>query len=142
MPSNDEIRQILKEYTEEIAGKTVMARVEGMFTSVMGELSSLKRHVDTQIDGVRQEVKGVQARVTVLETTKPTSLAPKQIQAIETYTKSETSNVYKLTDFEMHELHAKAKRWDTVAGWVGKVSVIVAAAVVVSLLVWLGWIRK
>jgi hypothetical protein len=137
MPDNDDrdLKRRLAEYLDDTGGERQV--IQGMFTKVLAEIGSLRSHVDEQIRDVRQEVRGLQSRVTVIEDDRrktPSRVPPK---ALGTYEKTDTGT-YRLTDFELHDLHGELATWRTIKSVAGKVAVPVLAALVLALLAFLG----
>lgn len=138
LPLNDEIEALFKKYIAEAQGAEMLAKVQGMFTNVLAAVTELRSHTDARIEEVREEVKGVRARVTVLEGERRSpSLAPRQIKALETYEKSPTGT-FRLTDFELHDLHAEAQTWRSIKSFARAAAIPVAAALLLTLLAFIG----
>jgi hypothetical protein len=153
-PLNDDIERLFKKYLSEMksegtAGQAVAAevltKVQGMFSTMLKVVSDLRTHVDERFEEVHQELRGVKSRVTNLERVQPrsASLAPQQIRTLETYEKTKTGT-FRLTDYELHELHSEAKTWRAIKSFTRAAAIPVTAAVVIALLAWLGvhlWVK-
>lgn len=140
LPTNEELDRTLRRFAEEMQRKAeesaVLTKVQGMFTSVMGSIEGLKTHVDAQITEVREEVKGIRARVVVLEgEPRKRSMTPPAMRAISTYKPTDTGS-FKLTDFELHDLHAEAATWRAIKAFCRAAAIPVAAALMLGLLAW------
>lgn len=70
-PSRDEIDAALYAF---VRGEPVQEQKR--FSAIMGELANLRKDVATQIGELREEVRGVKARVTMLESIPMRSLSP------------------------------------------------------------------
>jgi hypothetical protein len=151
---DEELERDLREFTKEWRSErsTGVRPVGKVLQDLFEELkASEKRAIEREkvrddriyarIEVVEHAVRGVQARVTVLETStakRPASLPPAKLKEISHYEKSETSNVFRLTDYEMHELHENAKTYVAIKAFVRAVSIPVSAAILVALLAWVG----
>jgi hypothetical protein len=134
-PQQDEdLKTMLREYLHDTGGER--RQIKEMFDKVMTAVSNLRGHVDDQIASVRADVKGVEARVTIIEADrrKTPSKAP---QAIATYQKTDTGT-YRLTDFELHDLHAEAQTWKGIKSFARTALIPVVAALILGLLAFIG----
>ena len=115
------------------ASAVTRADLEAVGSTVVREVSAMRAEMRQEIAAIREDVKGVQARVTVLETIKPSKPPPATQRALASYSKSD-SGVFRLTDFELHDLHAEAETWRKIKSFAWKVAIPVAAALLLGLL--------
>jgi hypothetical protein len=134
---DEDLRGLLRDYLHDTGGER--RQVKDMFDKVLGAVSSLRAHVDNELSSVRQDVRGVSARVQILEEDrkrKPSAsifpVDPKKIE--EHYTKTPTGT-FRLTDFELHDLHAEANTWRSIKSFCRAAAIPVAAAVALGALV-------
>lgn len=133
-PQDDELKNMLREYLHDTGGER--RQIKEMFDKVMRSVSDLKEHVDDQIADVRKDVKGVEARVYRIEEDRKRSpsIVPK---ALDKYELTKTGT-YRLTDFELHDLHAEAATWKNIKSFARTALIPVVAALILMLLAFLG----
>src|SRR5271157_1638669 len=98
--SNEELESLLDRYlrdmhtsveAERTKSRLDMEAVRGMFNDVLKAMQELRGHVDTRLARVDQKMRGVEARVSMLEDTTRKRPAA-NIKALSTYEKTDTGS--------------------------------------------------
>ena len=71
--AQQEMMEFLRQVERERQATVTMANLQALGDRVIGEIQSLRKDVDDRFTGVHEELKGVKARVTILETGKTPS---------------------------------------------------------------------
>jgi hypothetical protein len=137
MPTEEERRrerldQRLEEYLDDTGGERKV--IKELFNKVLAEVHEMR----VEVADVRGELRGVKARVTLLEDSRKQQTTPprdlKDTRKIEeTYEKTPTGT-FRLTDFELHDLHAEAATWRGIKSFARSAAIPVTAAVIIGAL--------
>jgi hypothetical protein len=132
---------------EEELNKEVRRGERAMLAGILDQQQKGEARIVGVIDRNYREHKedfyGLASRVTTLEkkfeSSPPTrSVPPQQMKAIAHYKRSDNSETFRLTDFEMSELHSNAQTWIAIKAFARAVSIPVAAVLLIALVTWIG----